>query len=311
MIKVHSAYFKSIVKNLLPLFPFYASLCFQLRKLKRNQRFLSWIERLPIPNRYIVHFYINNNDILLANADRCSIAKKLFWDHGIRQPTEDNISISLFYYLSQTSDVVLDIGTNSGLFALVAAKANSSAKIIAFDILPEALHIFYDNIMINNLAGKILFRLCGVGSNGQVFSAPLYEISSEMPSSLSLDNIIETSCNVQVPVSSLDEILDPFADNSRAVLIKIDTEGTEVDIFINGLKSLELFRPDIICEILSFSNYSKIDSILSLFNYSRYLITDRGLLLCDVLKPSAKFKDWYFTTKYLNKSFFGFDVITC
>ena len=75
-------------------------------------------------------------EFLMGRPERCSIAKKFFWTQGEIEPPEDKITLDLFASLAKSSDVVLDIGANSGVFTLVAAKANPSAEIVSFDILP-------------------------------------------------------------------------------------------------------------------------------------------------------------------------------
>jgi FkbM family methyltransferase len=51
---------------------------------------------------------------------------------------------------------VFDIGSNTGLFSLVAAKANPKVKVFAFDLLPEAIGICFENVLRNNLATNIV-----------------------------------------------------------------------------------------------------------------------------------------------------------
>ncbi len=236
-------------------------------------------------------------DFYMSRPERCSIAKKYFWTQGVREPVEDRIALDLFASLSKHSNVVLDIGANSGLFSLVAAKSNPDAEIIAFDILPEAYHVLIDNLILNNLLGKVEIQLVGIGEEGGIFYAPFNNISSDMPSSLSLDCKLINDQQVPVSVKSLDTLCLPRFVGKK-LCIKIDVEGTEVDIFLHGRETLRTIKPDIICEVLPVARqFDCYDQILDDCSYRKYLITNEGLKCFDKIQPDSRFKDWFFTTK--------------
>jgi len=233
----------------------------------------------------------------MSHPERCSIAKKFFWTEGIREPVEDRIAFDLFANLAKSSDVILDIGANSGLFSLVSAKSNPDAKVIAFDIFPEAYHIFVDNLILNNLLGQVEIRLVGVGPQGKIFYAPFNNISSEMPTALSLEYKAIKGRQLQVLVKTLDEICLPHFIGKK-LSIKIDVEGTEADIFKYGKDTLDIIKPDIICEVLpNARQFDLYDKILQDCAYRKYLITNQGLRRFDRIKPDGRYKDWFFTTK--------------
>ncbi|MFH0973178.1 MAG: HemK2/MTQ2 family protein methyltransferase [Candidatus Micrarchaeota archaeon] len=53
--------------------------------------------------------------------------------------------------------VVLDVGTGSGLQAIVAARKRGVARVVATDVNPEALKLASENAAANGVAGKIVF----------------------------------------------------------------------------------------------------------------------------------------------------------
>ena len=66
-------------------------------------------------------------------------------------------------------------------------------------------------------------------------------------SSLKLNSDIKDHEEITVPATRLD---DRFADTSDPVLlIKVDTQGTELDILQSAAKTVEKFRPAIIFEL--------------------------------------------------------------
>jgi FkbM family methyltransferase len=306
-----SALIKRFIKKSLPLVTGYHSLCLALRK--HRPKSWEWVDRIPVKPGIIVLVHSKAGDLYMSRPERCSIAKKYFWTQGIREPEEDRVALDLFANLSKQSNVALDIGANSGLFSLVAAKSNSDSEVIAFDILPEAYHVLIDNLILNNLIEKVETKLIGIGEQGGVFDAPFNNVSSEMPTSLSLDYkatddqpdgisldykaIANDQAQVQVAIKSLDEICMPrFV--GKTLCIKIDVEGTEVDIFTHGLETLNIIKPDIICEVLQGArDVDLYDQILESCSYRKFLITDLGLKEFDKIIPDERFKDWFFTTK--------------
>jgi len=286
---------KRIFKKMIPLLPGYHFLCQLLLKLKPKG--WEWVNRIPVKPGLIVTVHSKAGDFYMGRPERCSIAKKFFWTQGLREPEEDRIALDIFSSLVKCSDVVLDIGANSGLFSLVAAKMSPKADIVAFDIFPEACHILIDNLILNGLLEKVEVKLIGVGKKGSIFYAPFNNITSEMPTGLSLDCKDIRGARIQVPIKTLDEICLPRFIGKR-MCIKIDVEGTEVDIFASGRQTLRAIKPDIICEVLPGARQiASYDQILDDYSYHKYLITNNGLKKFDVINPHDCFRDWLFTTK--------------
>ncbi len=152
-------------------------------------------------------------------------------------------------------------------------------------------------MIVNKLLGKVVIQLVGIGEGGGTFHAPFNNISSEMPTSVSLDWKQMKGNQVEVPIKSLDEICIPRFIGKK-MCIKIDVEGTEVDIFLHGRETMKIIKPDIICEVLhGASQFDIYDKILDEYSYSKFLITDEGFKRFDQIKPNIRFKDWFFTTK--------------
>lgn len=286
---------KRLFKKTIPFLPGYHLLCLALRKYKPKN--WEWMHRVPVKPGILVLIHSKVGDFYMSRPERCSIAKKFFWTQGVRDPVEDRISLDLFASLSKRSNAILDIGANSGLFSLVAAKSNPDAEIIAFDILPEAYHVLIDNLILNNLLEKVEIQLVGVGGDEGVFYAPFNNITSEMTTGMSLDWGAINDNQVRVRIKTLDDICLPRFIGKK-LCIKIDVEGTEVDIFTHGCKTLDMIKPDIICEVLTFGRQIDLyDQILKDYSYRKYLITNEGLKEFDKIKPDVRFKDWFFTIK--------------
>ena len=197
---------KKIYKLTVPYLPGYHTACLFIRKYFAKDH--DWVGRLPVKPGIVVPVKLPVAEFDMCCPERCSIAKKFFWTDGRRKPAEDRIALELFLKFAAESDVVLDIGSNSGLFALAAGKYNPDAEIVAFDILVEANKIFVDNLKLNHLENVVDARLVGIGKSG-FFNSPCSQISSEMPSGLSVEYSVADGEFMSVPIQTLDEICIP------------------------------------------------------------------------------------------------------
>ena len=277
---------KVAFKRLIAYVPFYNS---AIRHVSRLLPQRAWVRRIPI-NRQDVKVLVGEHTVYLVDPDRCEIAKQLFWTNGVREPKEDAVALDVFRALARDAHMVLDIGSNTGLFAIVAAKSNPAAKILGFDILPEAVEIFFRNVIRNNCAA-VMPLLRGVGVPGTTFTVPCRVGSSSLPSSVSTK--YEFSGGVEVPIISLDSLGDEVSPGAR-VLIKIDVEATEQDIFAHASDFLEMHHPVVLCEVLKEAEVDQYESVLLGAGYSFYLITDQGLVKKESIVADRRFKDWLF-----------------
>jgi hypothetical protein len=82
------------------------------------------------------------------------------------------------------------------------------------------------------------------------------------------------------------------------VVMKIDVEGTENDVFRSGGTFLETFKPDMVCEVLhGVADGEELGSLLSPFGYDYYLIRSDRLEHHTAIAPNPGFRDWFFTTR--------------
>ena len=289
--------FKFAIKLILPTLPLYD---FLTRKLRAANLYkFNFVRRIPINKYSVIECQVQDVNFLLTNPDRCSIAKELYWSKGIRYPENDKYALELFHIYAKDADVILDIGCNTGIFSILGAKANSKARIYAFDILPEALSVLFNNLLLNQLLSNVKINFCGIGATKSVKGeVPFFPFSTEISSAFSMNFKYEKNYSVPVQFKSLDDLLDKI--DNKNVLIKIDVEGTELEIFENAQKTLGLLRPNIMCEILVTTpseKVKKIDGILSFYNYRKYLITSNGPVEKQHLESNKSCKDWFFTLK--------------
>lgn len=290
---------KKLYKTTIPYLWGYEFFC-NILKIVFSRVNVNLVTRLPVKPGIIVDANLSIGILKLSKPERCSIAKKLYWTDGNIIPEEDNFALESFIRLVKKSHIVLDIGANSGIFALSSALANPKAKIYTFDILPESIDILEKNIEINGLSNSINSNLIGVGAKS-FFYAPKGSISSEMPTSLKLDSNHNNLDTKKVEIKTLDDIYDDFNLSGQAS-IKIDVEGFEGDIFKNASNVIKNYRPFILCEVLtSTNNYSEYCDFLSKNHYIKYLVTENSIRSLDKIVPHKKYKDWFFIPKEKSK----------
>lgn len=261
-----------------------------MRGLLGGRSGAAWVRRLPVAPTD-VSVQLPDGQVWMVRPDRCEIAKQLFWTGGIREPREDRVALDWFFERSRQAAIVLDIGCNSGLFALAAARANPSARVIAFDLLPEAVQICLENVLRNDVAMQVEVRLQGLGAPDSSFRVPLRAAASGMPSSVSTE--FEFRDGVDVPIRSLDALLAELP-TTGPVLAKIDVEATEHNIFAHGRAFLAARRPAMLCELLKRAQVQAFEPMLRELGYRFALITDEGPVMRETLEPHARFKDWLF-----------------
>lgn len=246
-----------------------------------------WIRRLPVAP-VDVEVKLPTGPAWMVRPDRCEIAKQLFWTRGVREPREDSEALEWFSRRAGRSEVVFDIGCNSGLFSIAAAKANPSARVIAFDLLPEAVQICLQNVLRNDVALQVEVLLQGLGVPGE-FRVPLDEFSTGMPTSVSTS--WKYSRGVRIPIRAWDAWVDDI-DAGRSVLAKIDVEATEHELFAHGQAFLGAHRPAMLCELLKRAQVDQFEPMLKSFGYRFWLVTDQGPRPQPSLVPHPRFKDW-------------------
>ncbi len=85
-------------------------------------------------------FYINHHGYQIEN--------DIFW-RGLKGAREST-SLSLWVRLCKKANVILDIGSNTGVYSLTAKAANPKAMVCGFDPVDRVFGKFKDNCKLNN-----------------------------------------------------------------------------------------------------------------------------------------------------------------
>ncbi len=236
-----------------------------------------YLRRIPVVGRVGISLP-NGHRVRLKTDGYDYVTSSLYWNGlGGYEPG----TIRLFLRLLSRADVFIDIGANTGLYALIAAAENSCRQVYAFEPVPRIFQALERNIRLNG------FRNCqphclAVGDyDGEVrlFIPPGMIPSGATTNSMSPPH---KSPPVAIPVAQVK--LDTFISTrgiDKVDLIKIDTETTEPRVLQGAISTLEKCRPFIICEVLPGKSGEDLQCIMKSYNYAYYWISG------DLLMPRA------------------------
>ena len=135
------------------------------------------------------------------------------------------------------NSIIYDIGAFNGATAKLFSKAFPSTKIIGFEANPEVY-----NIALKNCEGNKNIYIHNAAISDKNETATFYVTSNNVSSSL--NKINDKEVNVEDYTTKLDlknkvsveaKKLDEYNDNCQVLLMKIDTQGHELQV-LKGLK---------------------------------------------------------------------------
>ena len=175
---------------------------------------------------------------------------------------------------------IIDIGANTGLYAVIAAIENPSAKVYAFEPHPGIFKYLTRNIKTNSLDNITAEQSALTNYDGTIdlfIPAGLYaDIEQKIPTTSStLKDFRISRERITVPAIKLDSYCKE--KNIKEVdLLKIDTEGTEHTIIEGGLETITKDQPIIFCEVLKGITEEFLHDLLHPIGYEYYWLSDSG-----------------------------------
>jgi|AntRauTorcE11898_2_1112593.scaffolds.fasta_scaffold00669_3 FkbM family methyltransferase len=134
----------------------------------------------------------------------------------------------------EDNDVFFDIGANTGLYSLFAAKRAKSVEVVAFEPYPPNVRLLKHDIERNNLGNISVREVALSDSEGKVeFNQP--EIEDIGYGSGAIDSSGDnSSARVEVPATKGDELISK-GEIPAPNIVKIDVEGAE-PLVLDGME---------------------------------------------------------------------------
>lgn len=200
--------------------------------------------RLPVARSVEVRSPLCREPIFLDAAGVDPIASLLYW-RGLDGWEPETLPV--FLHLVTPDSTVVDVGANTGLFTLLAARRDSSVTVHAIEPVPRVFDLLTANVSRNEASNVRCHQLALSDREG---TATMYVPLEDLPVMASMlpdwRADVET---VEVSTRTLDQFVGTLG---RSVdVLKIDAEGTESLVITGGLQTLATDRPFVICEVLA------------------------------------------------------------
>ena len=172
------------------------------------------------------------------------VENDIFWK-GLTGRWEKK-SIELWMKFTEKAQVVIDIGANTGIYALISKSLNSATRVIAFEPVERVFQKLEQNMQLNNFTVEGMQMAVSDHSGEAVF----YDTIEEHTYTATLQKVSHDLLNtVKVKIITLDDLIKVKALD-RIDLMKIDVEFHEPEV-IKGFSLISRYHPSILIEILS------------------------------------------------------------
>jgi len=176
-----------------------------------------------------------------------------------------NYEKSIKKFFDMREGVFIDIGANLGRYTLLMArKLKNCGRVISIEPESNNVEILKKNVEINNLKNVIVVGKACSSKNGK---STLYLEGTKY--SGGLHSLKRDGCHVDkkiIEVEKLDSIVSRLGIKEVG-LIKIDVEGSEIDVLFGAKKILKNYHPKIICESLNEESEKGITNLLKRYKY--------------------------------------------
>lgn len=222
-------------------------------------------------------FYINHYGYIIEN--------ELFW-HGFDNAWE-KVSFKLWRELSRDANTIVDIGANTGVYALMSKAINPVAAVYAIEPVERVFKKLQDNIKLN----KFNIIALPEAASDKDGSAMIFDIpDTEHTYSVTVNrNMYPTDVPViqtVIKTVKLDTIVERY-NIQRIDLIKIDVETHEPEVLEGYLKYICLHKPTLLIEVLNDEVGQKIEEIVKDLGYLYFNIDEKaGIKKVEHIKKS-------------------------
>jgi len=167
--------------------------------------------------------------------------------------------------LSESTDIglLIDVGANIGIYSLYASTVNSSIAVISVEPVPDTYRELNANIELNKKTNQISTFM--VALSYESGSGTLKNVDPRLGSSGAQIQIVTSGDDAPTKVLSGDRLLTDGwkkRDHDKKVMIKIDTDGNELDV-LNGF--IEAFKDGSIVTVLVETHPTNRNDIESFF----------------------------------------------
>lgn len=228
-----------------------------------HRLYITFLYRIPLTRvkMFIAKILYRILKIILSTDNHLIQRKGIFYEIDL----SEGIDLSLFlfgsfqkniiknkYFSLPSNAVVFDIGANVGSMALSFAQIATNGLIYAFEPTDYAFNKLLRNISLNSeLAKRImpfqLFLSDKTQKNHQIEAYSSWKIDGTASNTHSVHGGIIKPAEL-IPAITVDEFCTKN-EIARLDLIKIDTDGHELQVLAGARKTIEKYKPYVIFEV--------------------------------------------------------------
>ena len=201
------------------------------------------------------------------------------------------LSVYLFSQFSRSCQRVLDIGAFTGLFGLVAAKANPAAEVICFEPIPNTAKRAEANALLNRATNLSVSQTAISGAQGRAVLT-LYGANLATTGASLMPKDRQDVGHIDVAVDTVDHFTQARWGENSVDLIKLDTEGDEVNALMGAAATLALSQPIVISEVLSNAAIMAQTREMARHGYHASFIDEKNWRLLPVMDATHRPEDF-------------------
>lgn len=233
------------------------------------------LNRLPFLGRVCIHgpqnLRLHFHTYGPRGKDRIAIklARRGFWSY-------EGETTRVFLLLVQQAHSVIDVGANTGLFAMLAGGANPNCRVWAFEPVPFVFDMLQKNVLLNRLSNVDVIPCAASDATGET-TFYVTQTSEGIPT----DSSSCAGFRDQVEAIRVATItLDQFAHQNqlpRLDVLKIDAETAESKVLAGAARTIATHRPFVICEVLENVDHAAVQQMMQSLDFRFFHIGPNGL----------------------------------
>lgn len=242
------------------------------------------LRRLPVEGRFELPLTAHGKQtsITYVATGHDAIGRALFW-RGLDWWERDTLDVWL--RIAERAEGVVDVGANTGVYALLACACNPQVRVVAYEPVPRIFALLLANVEANGFESRCETKPWAVSDNqgSALFHVPFVAV----PTSASLGTTGFRGVGgdvIEVPTTTLDADLAMWP---RVDLVKIDVEGAEATVLRGMAGILDRHAPAVVIECNPDGPVREVDEILRLHGYRFYHITNTGLMPREAIVPDV------------------------
>jgi FkbM family methyltransferase len=239
-------------------------------KIANHENYLQLTKYLPYFGCYTINCYECPSFRMLSNNDDLTVSS-IIWT-GSYEP----ISMSIWAKLAGSAEYILDIGSYTGIYGLVASIKNKKSRIICIEPLDTNCSRIKENILLNSLTNTNILPIAAANDDGEI-EVNIFDEGNLLPFVSSIKFNIEKkpiSCR-KVKSSRIDTVVE-LEDIDMVSLVKIDVNGSEPAVVEGMKKTIEKRKPDFIMAVSDAKTANYLTDFFNTFGYRFYEISEKS-----------------------------------